>query len=150
MDSVRVPLSSPVEYMLNGGTRQAQFVELRAPSSRAYKVALRIKQGVMKAVMEQQAKAASIVGPHPEPAREPEPSPIAEDSGPDGGAFLQMLAASSADLGSIAEDVRTLIAEHGVAWVDGETPMTPLLLDRLTLPDFEAVLGEYLARFPLA
>ncbi len=151
MDTVRVVLTTPISYTANGGVREGKFIELRAPSSRAYRVALRIKQQLMRAIMEQRAQVETITGTYaapPEPT--PAPAPDADPAGPRGPAFLQMLAASTADLAAIAADVRELLVEHEAGRVDGETPLTALLVDRLSMPDFEAVLGEYLATFPLA
>lgn len=149
MESVRVVLSTPFEYASKGGMRRAGFVELRSPSSKAFRIALRMKQQLMRAVMQQQDRLRAVVASAPEPEPAPEVQPTV-DEGPRGPAFLQMIAGSDADLGALAEDLRQLVILHGVALVDGEEPMTELLLDRLSMTDFEAVLGEYLATFPLA
>lgn len=148
MDSeTRVILSTPIQYGgADGKMRDGTFVTLRAPSSSAFKVAAKIKQQMMRAIMAERRK----LGPEasvPEPA---DSAPAAEPERAAGPDMLAMLAQSDADLAELGELVRELILSHGIALVDGEVKMTALLVDRLSLRDFEAIVGEYLATFPLA
>lgn len=149
-NSVRVVLTSPVEYAgKDGKLHNGSFVELQAPTSAAFRVAVRIKQQMLRAIMSEQRKAAS--DPLRAPAApETEAPDAAVAESPTGADMLAMLAQSDADLAEIGDLVRELIVSHGIALLDGEVKMTALLVDRLSLRDFEAIVGEYLATFPLA
>lgn len=152
----RVILTSPVEYGgKDGNLHHASFITLVAPSSAAFRVASRIKQQMMRAIMAEQRKraadplrAAAPAEPEPQPGQEK--APAKEPERATGADMIQMLAQSDADLGELGDLVRELILSHGIALLDGEVRLTPILLDRLSLADYESVVGEYLATFPLA
>lgn len=153
LSETRVLLSSPLSYAAaDGKMRPATFVMLRAPGSPAYRVALKIKQQLVRAIMAEQRRNPTAAKPAPTSALVPFDPDAAEEEEvrPAGADYLNMLAASDADLAELAEHFRELVLSHGVALVDGEVRMTPLLLDSLSMGDFESLLGEYLATFPLA
>lgn len=147
----RVILTTPVPYGgKDGNLRDGSFVVLRAPTSSAFRIAARIKQSMLRAIMAEQRKRAAEPAP-PRPAAEAPPAePPAESERATGADMIQMLAQSDADLAELGDLVRELMLRHGVALLDGEVSFTPLLLDRLSLADFESIVGEYLATFPLA
>lgn len=147
----RVILSTPVQYGgKDGKLRDGTFVVLRAPSSSAFRIAARIKQQMLRAIMAEQRKRAAdpVATAGPPPPATADATPEAERA--TGADMLQMLAQSEADLAELGDLVRDLILSHGIAMLDGEVRMTALLVDRLSLADFEAIVGEYLATFPLA
>lgn len=139
---VRVMLSSPLKYGGKDGTfREGTFVVLKAPSSRAYGLAIKIRQMIARALAAD-ARRARAAGGAPPPADDAEP--------PTGSDWLAMLAASEIDLPALFDAVREILVRYELAMVDGEVPMTMPLLEALSLSDLEAVVGEYVATFPLA
>ncbi len=152
-EEARVVLTSRVQYGgKDGNLHEATFVTLRAPSSSAFKTAAKIKQQMIRAIMGEQRKrltdplrTAQPAAPAPEETKTEAASERAT-----GADMMQMLAQSDADLGELCELVRDLILAHGVALLDGEVKITPVLLERVSLADFESIVGEYLATFPLA
>lgn len=139
----RVILAEPLRYSgRDGEFHMATFVVLKAPTSRAYQQAIRIKQAVLRAIATERRKA-------PADAPQPAPAPGTEER-PSGADWVAMLASTEADLPALFEMVRELLVKQGLALVDGEVPMTGALFDDLALPDFESLVGEYLAAFPLA
>lgn len=149
----RVVLSTPIEYAgKDGNIHRGTFIVLRAPTSAAFRVALKLKQEMVRAIMAEARRAVlapeAPKSPEPEPAAEgAEPKPAEKPTGED---VFRMLAQSSADLVALGEGVRELLSMHGVGLLDGEVRMTDVLIDRLSLSDFESVVGEYLGTFLLA
>lgn len=138
----RVILSEPLRYSgRDGEFHTGTFVVLRAPGSRAYQQAIRIKQAVLRAIATERRKS---------PADAPPTAAPQGDERPSGADWVAMLASTEADLPALFEMVRELLVKYGLALVDGEMPMTGALFDDLALPDFESLVGEYLAAFPLA
>lgn len=149
----RVVLSTPIEYAgKDGNIHRGTFVVLRAPTSAAFRVALKLKQEMVRAIVAESRRAA--VAPAAPKALDPEPAAESAEPKPDerptGEDALRMLMASEADLVGLGEGVRDLMSVHGVALLDGEVRMTDLLIDRLSLADFESIVGEYLNAFLLA
>lgn len=139
----RVILSEPLRYSgRDGEFHMANFVVLKAPGSRAYKPAIMVKQAVLRAIATERRKAPAEVTV--------QIAPKADEDQPSGADWVAMLASTEADLPALFEMVRDLLVRHGLALVDGEVPMTSALIDDLSLPDFENLVGEYLAAFPLA
>lgn len=148
-EPVRVALATPISYAGPDGTmRQGNWVELSAPTSSAFRLALKIKQQLMRAIVAEGRKIAERAASLP-PAAPTEPEEKAAEllRGSD---YLAMLASSDADIAGLAEKVRELFLSHGVAKIEGETRVTALILDSMSMHDFEALVGEYLATFPLA
>lgn len=142
----RMILSTPMRYAgLDGTMKTASFLTIQAPPARAYQLVARIKQAFLQAVMEAQRNEA------PEPTVvATAPGSAVQDERPTATGVLMMLAATKCDLPALYDAVRSIIVTYNLARLDGEAVLTSTLVDSMTIPDFEAMVGTYLATFPLA
>lgn len=131
---VRFVLRVPFDYAVRGQSAQAQFVTLRAPTSRNYREAAALKQAFFRSVPKDSDAAAST-GPQPEIT----PKDV-----------VDLIAASQAVNFEDVLDVAKRLFTSGVAQVDGEVKLTGPLLDSMDQEDFELMLGAYLVNFTLA
>jgi hypothetical protein len=127
-------LTKSISYSKDGQSREADFVTLRAPTSRNVKECALLKQAFFRSL----------------PKSEGQESGKPEDSVIEGHDVMDIIAAGNCDLGEVLETARHLFTKGKVAMVDGETPLTQPLADALSVEDFEGMVGEYLVHFTLA
>jgi len=150
--SARYVLKGALSYASRDGEMaEAQFLEMNAPTGKHARQVASLRQAIVRAIVED-----GRTNPAPEPAESPVPAP--EPSGDEGtGApeiaegidIINILARSSVDLGDVYKVARDLFVLKGVIRVDGEVPMTTVLLDAMSAQDFETLVGSYIANFTL-
>lgn len=134
-EEVRYVLLVPFEYALRGQLTRAQFVLLRAPSSKQYRECAALKQAFFRAVPREVQKET---GP-------------GEQSAEITASDVVSIIAASRDVSyeEVLDAARRLLTS-GVAQVDGETKLTVPMLDNVGLEDLELMMGQYLVSFTLA
>ena len=132
-------LQKPFEYTLGGDMATAQFIELRAPTSKHLKHTAKLKQSFMRAMKDMASESDGTSGADSD-----------GDAEMDGSKIVMFIAMSDVDLGEFLMAGRDLLAADGIAFVDGETKMKYPLVDKLSQDDLEMMIGGYLANFTLA
>lgn len=128
-------LLTPFTYAHGGGTHEASFIRLLAPTSKVARECAYLKQAFFRSVPKDadagdKAEAAEL--------------PSGED--------VMMVLAMSKDveLPDVLDVARKLFTAPKIAMVDGEAKLTNHLIDTMDQDDFERMLGEYLVGFTLA
>ncbi len=135
-------LKVPFQYASGSGdVTDAEFILLKAPTSRNTKQCAALKQGFFRAMREQVVASAESQAPSDmEGAGELEGDDI----------LSVMYMAKQVNMEDLMGVARELFQSPGIALVDGEHKLKTAMLDRLSAEDFEGMLGEYLANFTLA
>lgn len=153
-------LTTPITYAHRGDVREAQFIELREPTGKLALEAAPIRQGLLKAIRENEERA-EIHRKNFDPAEiridgldeddKPElPAPeVPDPTDPamDPMTMLFILGTSSIDLRGFYDHVKRFLFQPGVAFVDGEEPLKVAIFESLSLSDSEKLIGAYCARF---
>ena len=152
--SARYILKNPLSYATRDGeTTEAEFLEMNAPSGRHSKQTAGLRQGIVRAIIEDQDRAAKTRAAMGVPEEPDDPNQVEADDTievAEGGDIVNVLARSSVDLGALYHTARDLFTTKGILKVDGSTQMTATLLDRMSAQDFEFLVGSYIANFILA
>ncbi len=134
-----VVLTSLVKYSHAGESLEATSVLLIAPSANQLKNTVSLKQYFFQAITsmddgkegDDKAKAK------------------AKDIEMDGGAVMSMMYMSKIDMNDLFDDAKKLLTS-GVAKLDGKEPLTDALIEKISVNDYEKIVGEYLVNFILA
>lgn len=137
---VRYVLRDRFSYARQGEQVEAQFVVLRAPSSRNSKPCAALEQAFFRATREQAGSGEAV-------ERDAD-VPVPEITGSD--IMVGIAASATVELGDVMEVGRTLFTQPGVALIEGETQMKPKNIDDMSLRDFKAMLGQYVRDFLIA
>jgi hypothetical protein len=130
-------LQTKFSYANKGETVQAEFITLSAPTSRTTRECAALKQAFFRATNDQETTTTT---------RESD-----ADLDIDGSDVMALLAiSSSVDLPDVMDIGKKLFQMPGIALVDGETKLGSTLIDRMSVDDFESMLGEYFVNFILA
>ena len=132
-------LLQPVVYDFQGVQKEATQLTLRAPNRSQLKFTAPLKQGFMRAMKSLQGERTEAKAVQ---AAEAE-SNIGADE------VLAVLLMSDVDFYDYAQNFMKL-ACSGAVLLDGTTPMTSVLYDRLSDDDGDKILGLYVANFMLA
>ncbi len=138
------PLTTGFTYSRGGGQEEATFVKLLAPTSRNSREGGALFQAFGRAQTELAERRAVTTAAT---SKAQEESDAEDITGED--VILMLAASSSVEYPDVLDVARKLFSS-GVALVDGETKLTGGLMDRMSLVDFERMLGEYLVNFTLA
>lgn len=145
-ESIHHTLESPFEYAFKGETRKAGFISLHAPTMKQHSYAASLKQSIMRSVQSNEGveKLAS------------NESKLVEEEGDkkDGEITSQVVLSlifnsKGVDVNVIFEQTKELF-KHGGALIDGEEKLTTLLINKMSVDDFQNLTGEYIANFTLA
>lgn len=118
-----------------GDAAEAMFVSFTAPNYRQIDKVTPLKQAFAAAVKEIQSAEA---------VAEAAPAGDSNEIAPE--TALQLLYSWSGDATKALLHAAALF-KSGAALVDGETPITEALLDKLSSRDFEGMVGTYLVNF---
>ena len=130
-------LKTKFGYANKGESAQAEFITLTAPTSRTTRECAALKQAFFRATSEQESTTTV--------------SNAEVDIDIDGSDIMALLAISkSVDLPDVMDIGKKLFQMPGIAQIDGETKLGNTHIDRMSVDDFEAMLGEYLINFILA
>lgn len=134
MSEVVYELKSPFVYATGADAPEAMFIELSAPSYKSMPHMVPIKQAFMAAIKE---VSTDVV----------EDKEAPKDLEITGTQVMQLMYGWSGDLNKIMVYAQELFKSKGVALVDGEEKLTQPLIDKMSVGDFEGMLGAYIANF---
>jgi hypothetical protein len=127
-------LKKPFDYARKGDMVTANFVTMAAPSFREIEKVAPIKQALVAAISditevslgqeEAQGEAGDITGAH----------------------VVQLLYRAKGSITGVMKHAEKLF-KSGVALLDGEEKITDALLQKMSMEDFEGMLGDYIANF---
>ena len=127
-------LKSPFEYAHKGESIEAGFITLFAPTFKQIDKVAPIKQAFTAAISE----VTESVDTNQEVSD--------EESTVTGPQVMQLMYRWSGDMTTVFLHAEQLF-KSGAALVDGETKLTSPLMEKMTLDDFEGVVGDYIANF---
>lgn len=153
-DTIKYVLARPFSYAHQGETIEAQFIELKEPSSHNLTEVGALRQGVVQAIRafestrreEQATKKARDEAPEETAETKDED----QDSGISANDVITILAASPVNLASIYGSARQLILSKGIARVDAQEKMTLTIFEKMSARDVEMMIGTYITSFILA
>ena len=129
-------LTKRFTYAFKGDNAEAEFVTLYAPTSKTTRECAALKQAFFRAMGDREGKQTGEAD---------------EDAEIEGQDILSLLAMSTAvDLPEIMDVAKKLFMLPGIALLDGETKFGQQVMDRMSMDDFENMLGEYMVNFTLA
>lgn len=140
MTEITYTLKESFEYALNGNNEKATFITLTAPNFKQIDKVTPIKQAFTRVAVKSAKEAVRESTPRPSKEGEVEESKIT------GSEIIAMMYASDVEMKSILLYAEQLF-KSGVALVDGETNLTTPLMEKMTLDDFEGLLGDYMSNF---
>ena len=135
-------LSDPIEYQAKGENTKASLLELSAPAANNRRKVAKLKQGFMRVVNEipESAKQeAKEIVDKKEGEKKEETSPRE---------ILALLQMGSIDYADYIDTFVGLLTS-GICKVEGETPITGLMVDKISCEDLERLMGEYFVNFIL-
>jgi hypothetical protein len=142
MKTFDLMLSEPIKYQSKGENTESSLLELSAPAANNRRKVAKLKQGFMRVVNEipesakQQAKEI-VDKKEGDKKEETSPKEIL--------ALLQMGSIDYADY----IDIFVGLLTSGICKVEGETPITSLMVDKISCEDLERLMGEYFVNFIL-
>lgn len=129
-------LKNSFSYAYKGETQEAGFITLYAPTFKQMSRVAPIKQAFTSAIEEVTKSLDSVDG--------------GNDSGePDqitGAQIMQLMYRWSGKMAGVFLDAQELF-KSGAALIDGETKLTIPLMEKMSMVDFEGLVGEYIANF---
>ncbi len=139
MGEVNYELKHPFKYAYKDDMQEASFITLTAPTYRHVDKVTPIKQAFMAAIKQ----ATEGISEEDSKIVQADTEEASEISAHDA---IQVLFQWSGDLTSVMEKAAALF-KSGVAQIDGETPFNKGLLEKMSMVDFEGMVGCYLANF---
>lgn len=129
-------LKQPFTYAHKGDNVEAKFIALTAPTSKTTHECAALKQSFFRAMSEREGTSETTDD---------------TDIEIEGADVMSLIAMSKdVDLPEVLDIGKRLFQMPGIALVDGETKFGNAILDRMSLDDFEDMLGEYMVNFILA
>lgn len=148
MRSFEFILSEPIKISVAGNFIDADTIICHSPSAKRKRVASRLRQKFMQAMMSMpedkrtpEAKEAAIA--KRKAAKEDNDGNEQEMTGEE---IEQMLFMSDIDLDLFQNDFEKLIMTPGVAQIE-EKDLNAAHIEKISCEDFERLVGEYLANF---
>lgn len=128
----------PFKYSLKGEMVNVKFITLTAPTSKTTRECAALKQAFYRAMGEREKEISGE-------------SDDSIDADIDGSDVMSLLAMSKdVDLPDVMDIGKKLFQMPGIALVDGETKLGNEVFGRISVDDFEDMLGEYMINFILA
>ena len=139
MTEIIYELKTPFDYALKGEKVDASFISITAPSFKQIDKVAPIKQLFTEAI-------SVVMKAETEDEAEQEQADGDEKEGMTGAQCIQVLYRSSVDVTKVFLYAEQLF-KSGVALIDGETKLTTPLMEKMSLQDFEGLVGAYIANF---
>ena len=135
-------LSEPIKYQKDGANTEASMLELTSPAVNNRKKVARMKQGFMRVIGElpESAKLEAKESADKKEDDEKEKTNPRE--------ILSLLQMGSIDYADYV-DIFVSLLTSGICKVEGETPITAHMLDKVSFEDIEKLMGEYFVNFIL-
>lgn len=135
-------ITTPFKFTNGGEQDTATFIEMYAPTSRHSKQCCELKQAFFRAMQEQQDSNSTEV------EVEVEGKDASDIKGPD---VMSLISISrNVNLSDTIDIARHLFAGTGLAKINGEVNLNKETSCRMSIDDFENMLGDYLVNFILA
>ncbi len=135
MSEVQYELKNPFDYAYKGDFQAASFITITAPTFKQMDKVTPIKQAFTAAISE---VTADVVTTGDDDSK-------ADAEAVTGAQAMQLMHRWSGDMVKINLYAQQLFKL--AALVDGETDMTAPMIDKMSLNDFEGLLGAYIANF---
>ena len=129
-------LKTAFSYAFKGESVDASFISLTAPTFKHIDKVAPIKQAFTLAISE--ISSGSNVDTEDKEAE--------EEKKITGGECMQIFYRSTVDITKVMLHAEQLF-KSGVAMVDGEVKLTTPLMEKMSLDDFEGLVGAYVANF---
>ena len=139
MEEVIYELKQPIEYSSKGEKVEATFVTMFGPTYKQMGSFTAIKQAFMASIKEIQSDKDT-----PEQAEDDKKELDSEIM--EAGSVMLLLYQRSEPISKVFLHAEKLFKDGG-AMIEGETSFTDPLIKSLSLPDFEGLLGTYIANF---
>lgn len=140
MQEYQYELKNPFEYAVKTGDIQtAGFISMTAPGYKQVSKVTPIKQAFMAAIAEVTESLTDDIDEDTIKAAKSEEGVTSQQ-------VIQIMYRWSGDMTKIFLHAAELF-KSGVALVDGETPLNAPLIDKMSMSDFEGLLGAYVANF---
>lgn len=139
MSEATYDLKTPFDYAYKGEIQPAKFITFSAPTYRQVDKVTPIKQALMAAIKQ----ATEGVTQEEAKSVQAESDDSDEISARD---IMQTLFQWTGDLTSVMNKSAALF-KSGAALIEGETKFNNELLDKVSMSDFEGMVGTYLANF---
>tara|TARA_R110000851_G_scaffold197793_1_gene348891 strand:- start:115 stop:549 length:435 start_codon:yes stop_codon:yes gene_type:complete len=135
MSEITVELKNPFEYSYKGDMVEAQFIVMPEPGFKELDKIAPIKQAFVAAVNDLASEAS-------EPSAEAPEGDTESITGPQ---IMALMYRSKGNMSQVFLYAQELF--KSVALVDGEQKLTVPIMEKMSVSDFERLLGEYLANF---
>ena len=135
MSEVQYELKNPFDYAYKGNQQAASFITITAPTFKQMDKVTPIKQAFTAAIAEVTADVATTS----------DDDSKADAEAVTGAQAIQLMLRWSGDMVKINIYAQQLFKL--AALVDGETDLTAPMIDKMSLNDFEGLLGAYIANF---
>ena len=138
------------DYALKGETQTASFLTLLPPTMKTHTLAAALKQSVMKMFKHVALEQQNV--PQIEVAEKDIGS---KDTDSEGGeldsstVLTVMFSNDHVDVNVIFEQAKSLFRQ-GAILVDGEIKLNQVLIEKMSIDDFQNLTGEYIANFTVA
>jgi len=141
-------LKSTFEYAFKGENRTASFISLRPPTMREHHPASQLKQSIM--TMIRTTYSGDEILKAGDQAKSSNQGDTTADDDITAELILTLLFSSdNLDINVVFEQAKVLF-KAGVALIDGEQVLNNPLVDKMSIDDFQNIVGEYIANFILA
>lgn len=147
---VNYVLTTPFEYAQGGDTPAASFILLKAPTTRHLKECAALEQSFRRAhaaLVKDQEQSLNL-NQDQNTSTKDDSKTETEITGDD---ILGLMSASmDVDFPEVLGVARKLFLNPGVAFIEGETQLKQVLMERISLLDLKGMLGTYLVNFTIA
>jgi tagatose-1,6-bisphosphate aldolase len=139
MSEIIYELKQQIEYAHGGEKEQASFIVLTAPGYEQMRDFVTIKQALLAAINSVSDNSGEAEKPDTDETEEKASKATGSD-------YVKLLYLWKGDLQPVMQAAKRMLTS-GVATVEGAEPLTVPLLKKISMVDFEGLVGEYLANF---
>ena len=136
MSEVITELKQPFNYAHKGDTQEASFITLMPPTFKQIDKIAPMKQAFVGAINDLSSDTQQA-------APDADAASDEEITGPQ---IMALMYRSSCDMTKVFLHAQELF-KSGAALVDGEVKLTTPLMEKMSVGDFERLVGDYLANF---
>lgn len=157
MRSFEFKLTEPIEISVNGDFVKADTIVCHSPSAKRKRIASRLRQKFMRALMSMpEDKSSPEVKAAAKAKKEAAEAKAKAETEARGEVYIpaemtseeimQMLFMSSIDIDLFQDDFEKLILSAGVAQIE-DKDLSTVHIEKISPDDYERFIGEYLANF---
>lgn len=135
-------LKTKFEYSFKGEMREASFISLRAPTMKEHNLASKLKQSIYN-LIKNETQENDTQEKKTEKSTDDDAEITAELI------LMMMFASNNIDINVVFEQAKELFGS-GLALIDGEQKLNNPLVQKMSIDDFQNLIGEYIVNFILA